>query len=143
MKNLFIAALLMVTFGTSAFAADVTGKSVFSTFKSQFKSAANVTWTSTADFTKASFDMNDQKMEAFYNTDGELIAKTICINSDDLPTGIKRNIAKKYGSYNMTEAIRYEGEEDAWYVSVEDGKESLILKIAEDGFLNVFKRTVK
>jgi len=146
MKKLFIA--LMVTFAaaTSAFAKDVnkvTERAIHN-FNYDFKGAQQVNWTSKNNFIKADFVLNGQRMEAFYNTSGEIIGTSKNITLDQLPTSAKRTFAKRYNGYTVKEAIRFEGtEESAYYISAENEKESVILKVSDDATVSVFQHNRK
>src|SRR5476651_1128228 len=75
MKKLFIAAILVAAIGTSAFASDA-GKVNFrvkNNFETQFSDATNVQWTLTSNYAKASFELNDETVDAFYSLDGEAL----------------------------------------------------------------------
>ncbi|MGI8634421.1 MAG: hypothetical protein ACR2KZ_03360, partial [Segetibacter sp.] len=87
MKKLFLALLVSVTVAASAFAKDTkkVNFAVASSFKAEFANASNVNWTTTDQYTKASFVMNDEKMEAFYNQRDEKIASSRTISIDELP----------------------------------------------------------
>lgn len=139
MKKLFIAALLAVTVSASAFANANTTLAAGS-FKSEFRNASNVTWVTTADYTKASFTMDNQRMEAFYNADGEKIGTSKSVNLEELPLAAKRQFAKKYDGYTVKEAIRFTGtEESAYYISAQGEKGSVILKIEDNSNMTVLK----
>ncbi|WP_147203536.1 hypothetical protein [Segetibacter aerophilus] len=142
MKNLILSALLAVTVST-AFATGETKISYFvlNSFKHDFKDVTNVTWTSKTGLAKASFIYNNQKMDAFYNPNGSLFATSKNINLDELPVGAKRSFAKRYEGYSVKEAIKYESQdEQSYYISAENEKESLIIKIDEAEHLQLFKR---
>jgi len=146
MKKLFTIALLALTIVTSAFAnsSETVSKYVTNRFKTDFKNASEVSWTSKADYVKASFTLNDKKMEAYYNRRGEVIAKSTNISLDELPVNVKRSFAKKFEGYTVKEAILFEGtEENAYYISAENEKETVILKVDQDNQLKNFKRTKK
>lgn len=145
MKNLFIAAILVVATTASAFAKDVTGReNEKSKINFNFKNATNVKWTTTQEYTKAAFELYDSKMEVFYNNDGEMIAKSVQVSVDDMPLSAKRSIAKKFNDYTISEVIKMETTEDgAYYVSAENDKEKLILQVSEAGLVSVFNKTAK
>ncbi len=84
MKKLFFAALIAVSVSASAFAQDVNQIDVkaVENFESAFGGASNVEWVSKENFTKASFIQNEQKVEVFYNLDGDFIATTTQIRMD-------------------------------------------------------------
>jgi hypothetical protein len=61
-----------------------------------------------------------------------------------MPVSAKRAIAKRYAGYNITEAIRFDGTEDnAFYVSAENEKEKVIVRVGDDEVLSIFNRTRK
>ena len=83
-------------------------------------------------------------MEAIFSLDGDIIAICKSITLDDLPVNAKRNFARKFDGYTVTEAIRFEGaDEGAYYISAENQKESVIVKVADTNYVTVFKKTKK
>jgi hypothetical protein len=145
MKKLFIAALLTVTVATSAFATDKTklNQSLIQSFESQFAEAENVEWSIKSEFAKAVFELNGKKTEAFFDHDGGLIGTSRKITLEDLPMHAKRTYAKRYSDYTVKEAIQFEGtDETAYFISAENDKQSLILKVTGAG-ISVFKKTSK
>jgi hypothetical protein len=145
MKKLFIAALLTITVATSAFASDEKGLNagLLRNFEAQFEFAENVKWSTNPNFVKASFEVEGKKTYAFYNLEGEYIGCSQNITLEKLPVNAKRTFAKKYSDYTVKEAIKFEGaEETAYFVSAENDKQSLILKITGAG-VSVFKKTSK
>lgn len=145
MKKLFIAALLTVTVATTAFSADekkISGK-IMDNFNSEFAEANNVKWTLKQNYVKASFVMDGQKTDAFYDLNGESIGLSRNITLESLPVNSKRIFAKKYSEYTVKEAIKFEGvSETAYFISAENEKVSLILKVTDAG-VSVFKKTNK
>lgn len=146
MKKLFFAALLTVSLAASAFAADTKKVSslVAGNFKVDFRNASDVTWTATDDFAKATFTLNQQKMEAFYDANGEIIGTSKSINLEELPVNAKRNFAKRFEGYTVKEAIRFEGTDDAaYYISAENEKESVILKVGDNNQISTYQKIKK
>ncbi len=145
MKKLLIAALFAVTCITSAFAAGTeVNASALSAFKSQFKKASDVNWTSGEGFSKATFVLNNEKMEAFYSPDGDMIGTSKAITLDELSVKAKRDFSKKFGSYTVKEAIRFEGaEEGAYYISAANEKETVIVKVDDANYVSVVKISKK
>ena len=146
MKKILFAALIAVTMGTSAFAGSPAKLySVSETsFKADFKNATDVSWTAAADYAKATFVLDNVRMEAFYNQKGELIGTSKGITPDQLPVSAKRNFAKKFGSYDVKEAIRFEGSDDAaYFISAENERESVVVKISDNGSLSIIKKSQK
>src|SRR3954452_1565197 len=118
MKKIFLAGLFAVLLAGSAFATDVTGVSsaIATSFQNNFNNATDVNWTTRSDYSKATFTLNNRRMEAFYNTGGEMIASSENIKLAELPVNAKRTFAKEYGDYEVKEAIHFQGnDEDAYF----------------------------
>jgi hypothetical protein len=146
MKKILFAVLIMATMGTNGIAASPAKLYSVSenNFKSDFKNATHVTWSAGADYAKANFILNNVRMEAFYNHNGELIGTSKGVTPDQLPVGAKRNFAKKFAGYDVKEAIRFEGTEDtAYYISAESEKEAVVVRISDNSSLSIIKKTQK
>lgn len=145
MKNFLTAALLFITVSSSAFTNPGAINSVIlRNFENEFGSVSDVIWTERKEFIKAAFKLRDQSMEAIFSLDGDIIAICKSITLDDLPVNAKRNFARKFDGYTVTEAIRFEGaDEGAYYISAENQKESVIVKVADTNYVTVFKKTKK
>ena len=143
MKKLFISALLAITVAVSSFAAEGNNVSytVRNNFSSQFKKASDVQWTSGENYTKATFVLDDVRTEALYSAEGEYIGTNQAITLEELPVNAKRAFAKKYDGYTVKEAIRFEGsQESAYYISAENEKGSVILKVEDSGSISTVRK---
>lgn len=143
MKSLFLTPVLALLISTVAFADDVAGVSntILYNFRNEFKNASDVAWVTRKDFVKASFVMDDEQMEVFYKANGDWIATSKQIDLDDLPTNAKRVFAKRYQDYTVKEAIYIETpEENAYYISADNDKLSVILKVDQSTQVSLFKR---
>jgi len=145
MKKLFVSALLALFLVSSAFANPTkVGHTVLRSFSTEFNDASDVTWTATADYVKANFLFEDQRMEAFYTPTGEKIGVSRGISIDELPLKAKRTFAKKYEGYTVKQSILFEGvEENAYFIDAENDSEKVIVKVYDNGTLSVYKKTKK
>lgn len=144
MKKLFFTALLAISASVSAFATDTNNanSAAVSNFENTFTKASEITWTTNKDYSKATFVLNSVRMEALYTLQGDFIGTTKGITLDELPVSAKRDFAKKYAGYTVTEAIRFEGiEEGAYFVSAKNEKETVVLKVSDGGLVSVVKST--
>src|SRR5206468_1765583 len=113
-------------------------------FKVEFKNASDVTWTATDTYVKATFILNSEKIEAFYNENGEKIGTSRAISIEELPVKAKRAFAKKFDGYTVKQAIEFNGtEETAYYIAADNEKEAVILKVTSSDELSTYKRTKK
>lgn len=145
MKKLLVAMVLIATSFTSAIAKPLkVNNLILKSFAAEFTNVSFVTWTTTADYTKAEFVFDNQKMKAFYSPAGEKIGMSTAISLTELPFKVKRAFAKKYIHYNVMEVIFFEcADENAYYISAEDEKEKRVIKANDDGSLSTFKKTKK
>ncbi len=145
MKKLLFAALLVVSMGSSAFAGPKKVSTIAkNNFQSEYLQASNVIWSAEEDYSKATFTLNNVRMEAYYEPNGQLIGTSKAITLDQLGVSAKRSLAKKFGSYEIKEAIRFESADDsAYFISAENEKETVVIKVGDDNSLSVFKRSEK
>jgi hypothetical protein len=145
MKKILFTALIAISAATSAFAKDEKKIShkVLNAFTAEFDDATDVSWTTKPDFNRASFNIDGKQISAFYNPAGEKIGTTQEINFETLPSKARKCIATKYNDYTIKETILFEGDlETAYYVSLENTDQSIILKISS-GHVSVFKKKSK
>lgn len=146
MKKILFAVLIATTVATSAFSSDTRkiNTRILTNFKYDYNSASEVNWTLRPNFAKATFVLNGKSLEAFYNLNGDLIGSSSRITLNELPTSAKRAFAKRYTGYNVTEAIKFDGVQDnAFFISAENDKEKVIVRVGEDADVSVFDRTRK
>lgn len=148
MKKLFTLALAAIAIGTSAFAgpASISSK-VNEHFTASFSKAKNVSWNSSERFDKVSFMLNNEKVFAFYDTDGELIGTSRTMAFDKLPKSALENITSKYlyPEYQLKDCIEFTTafNEKNYYVSMDRKNETVVLEITKGGAVSVFARNRK
>ena len=100
-----------------------------SSFQKEFANATNVKWQSGNAFLKVSFTFNDQVLTAFYNVEGERLAITRNIKSNELPMGLLEKLKESYSNCWITELFEFSGKEDAaYYVTMENADYKITLK---------------
>ena len=143
MKKYFLSALVSIAIAVTSFAADGNKVSlgVLNDFAYQFKHASDVKWTSEENYAKATFKWNNISTEAVYTPEGDFIGSMQAITLEELPVNAKRKFAKKFHGYTVKQAIRFEGsKESAYYISAEDGRGSVILKVEDNGSMSTVKK---
>jgi hypothetical protein len=141
-KKLFVACISVIFIAVSAFAnGEETNAKAISHLKKEFKNAKDIEWKVTPQYTKAAFTWNGQHLEVFYNSDGETIAESKYINTNNLPLKAQQFINKKYADYTITEAVEFYSEESGlcYYVSLTKDNLKQILKITTDGTASLFR----
>lgn len=143
MKKLLIAAAMIVAVATSAFAeGTAVSVKVKSQFANEFTAANNVAWTAGNQFTKATFIMNDQRMEAYYDNDGDLIGTSRATTLDFLPAKAAKKINEKYASYKAEEVVEFDNVKDglSYYVSLTNDTNKIVLHVSSEGSVSVYKK---
>lgn len=148
MKKLFILALIAIATGTSAFAAGTSANTkVNEHFAASFSKAKNVSWKTDARFEKVSFELGNEKVNAFYDTDGDLIGTSKNLAFDKLPKGAIETITTKYTfpDYQVKDCMEFTNatNEKNYYVSFNTANETVTLEITKAGMVSVFDKAKK
>lgn len=136
---------LAIALGTlSAFAGEEkVAPKVLDAFKSEFSSAKEVAWTVSDNYYKAAFTYNNKHVFAFYNEEGELLALTRYMSSNDLPMALHNALKKNYSEYWISDLFEVAKEDGTTYfVTLEDADTKIVLK-ATDGTWSVHQKTRK
>jgi hypothetical protein len=148
MKKLFFAALAIIVFTASAFAAsnEVSNK-VLLQFKHAYSNVNEVSWYTTTNYTRASFVQAGKQMEVFYTPDGDLMGTSEAIGFSSLPTRAITTIAKRFpaNEYTVKACIQFSNanDEQTKYVSVENNKKKIVLEIDPSGNVSIFQESRK
>ena len=134
----------------SSFAAEVKVSSgVLNAFEKDFTNATEVTWTEARtsegrDYYKASFVFNDQHVNAFYSTEGQLMGMTRFISSLDLPITLLTNLKKGYVNYWISDLFEVSNSDGtAYYITVENADAKIVLKSTSGGSWKVYQKNTK
>jgi hypothetical protein len=147
MKKMILSAGIALLSITASFAT-TTGEPVNAkvkyNFDKAFSGANHITWSQVKgeDIYKASFEYNNEKVEAFYNADGVLLASGRYITSRQLPLAVAQSIKENYSAYAVApEVIEFsDGNETAYYVRLDILSQTLTIKASANGDLSVFKK---
>src|SRR6476620_10371381 len=96
-KKILVAVCASAFIVSSAFATgEENNAKALSALKKEFANAQNIQWKVTPNYIKATFNWNDQKLEVFYNQQGETIAESRAIKVENLPVKAQQFLGKKY-----------------------------------------------
>ncbi len=148
MKKFFTAALFVCAITLSAFASPRTiSTKVNEHFVASFGKAKNVSWKTDGRFDKVSFQLGNEKVNAFYDVDGELIGTSKDLAFDKLPKAGLETITTKYTfpEYQVKHCMEFTNasNEKNFYVSFDKAGETIVLEITKIGMVSVFSKTVK
>lgn len=142
MKKLFIAVLMTAAISTSAFATDVNKVSyqILNSFQNEFSEATQVEWSFTSKYTKATFILAEEQIEAFYSADGEQIGVSRKVDLKKLPIKAVQKIKKSFADFNIKEVIEFDqnGEKN-YYVSLNKGNKTEVLQVSLFGNVTPFE----
>lgn len=145
MKKILIAAAILVS--TSSFATSNNDLNDKGNLKSLLGKVSSVQWKTAANYEKASVLVEEQKVDVYYNTNGDLIGTTRYQDFDKLPKNALKTITSKYTfpEYSLQECISFidSSNEKTYYVSMITETNYLVLAITEYGEVSVFSNTRK
>jgi hypothetical protein len=130
-RSTVLAALLLTLCTTYSFATPANGGDAATRtyFSRDFQNAQLISTQDYSTFTKVTFKMNDVVMFAFYNLNGELLAVTRNIVSNQLPVNLLTNLKKHYGDKWITDLFEFSGnEQNCYYISLENADSKTTLR---------------
>ncbi len=122
-------------------------------FMIDFPKATNISWKRDG-FEEASFTWNGKEMQAFYDTDDELIGTTTPANYSDLPANAQKEIERFYkdftpqsvilfddNEFNNTNMMLYGNpfeDEDNYFVEMKNNNKTIVLQVNTEGLVSYF-----
>jgi hypothetical protein len=130
-RILILIASVILIFSTS-FAKGNDGKvpeNVVSEFTQNFTFASNVNWEMVAGYYKASFNVHDKTLFAFYTEDADFMGIAINVPSDKLPVSLLYKLKTHYSNYWITDLFKYEiNNTPGYFVTMENADQIIRLK---------------
>lgn len=121
--------------------------SVSAAFSKEFSAASNVQWTVTKDIYQSRFEQGDEKLIAYFNQDGTLVATARKIQLSQAPTLVRKSISVLQDQYEAASpAEMYEISEanDTQYFVNVTGKKQFISALASvNGNCKVLRKSNK
>lgn len=123
-------------------------------FAEDFKGVSKVSWQKDDEFDVASFKLDNKKVQAYYDENGQLVGTITNTSLAELLQVSQKDIKKKYKGYTVTEVVRYDDNEDnntdmvlydtafdadSYFVELSDGKKTIVLLVDSAGEVSVFK----
>ena len=158
MKKIFLTAALAVSIFTGAFATEtikVTKASyqLQAELAKQFAGAENVSWSPTSVGQKADFQIDDVKMSAYFNNQGEYIGYAEAVTFKQLPSAAKKQLAETYRGYMVNEVLRFQpnpatsgyermvgdNESAAYFVDLKGDSQEVLLKVTPQSDITIAK----
>ena len=115
---------------------EVVSQKVISAFNSEFSNAGEVSWSATSEYYLAAFKFNGKHVFAYYDTEGDLLALTRYLSSEDLPMNLLNPLKKKYSEYWISDLFEVARTEITdYYITLENADTKLMLKASGSGWV--------
>jgi hypothetical protein len=146
MKRLFptlVILSLFTVFSSFTTKQDVS-PAVLDAFANTFKHVSEVSWSSTGDYYRVDFVLNNQYVTAFYNLEGKQIAITKNIRSEELPLLLQAELSEYRNSFWITNLFEYTDDNGtSYFVTLENAERKLTLKSTAGANWEVYKKQRK
>ena len=125
-------------------------------FESDFANTSDVQWTRSTNFDEATFTRNNEKVTAYYDSDGYLVGSTIPKKFSDIPEKGQKAIKEKYKDYKIGPVILYDDsetnktdmilwatqfdDEDLYFVELTKGTDHIVVQSNLLGQISFFKK---
>ena len=144
MKKMIVAAAMIVSLSAFAKEEKKVSPKVLNAFNTEFTTAQEVAWTVSSDYYRADFDMNGQKVSAYYNTDGDLMGITRNISSAQLPVSLQSSLKKNYSNYWISDLFEVANNNGtSYYVTMENGDKKIVLNSTAGSDWSTYKKDRK
>ena len=145
MKKLLLVLGLVATMGVcSAYPSERVSQKVLTSFKTEFTNAQNVEWETGNNYFRASFTMNEQRIFAYYNVNGELLSIARYISSIQLPVNLFTDIKNKYSKYWISDLFEVSNNEGLhYYVTLETADSKLVMRSSNGGSWSTYSKNKK
>ena len=145
MKKLLLVLGLVATMGVcSAYPSERVSRKVLESFKTEFTNAKDVEWDTGSNYFRATFTMNDQRVFAFYNVEGELLSVARYISSIQLPINLFSELKNNYSKYWISDLFEVSNSEGLhYYVTLETADSKLVMHSVNGGSWSTYSKNKK
>jgi hypothetical protein len=145
MKKIVFMLGLVLTMGIcSAYPSERVSQRVLASFKAEFTTAQDVEWETGANYFRAAFTMNEQRIFAFYNVDGQLLSIARYISSIQLPVNLYADLKNDYSKYWISDLFEVSNSEGLhYYVTLETADSKLVMHSGNGGSWSTYSKNKK
>jgi len=145
MKKIVFVLGLLVTMGVcSAYPSERVSQKVLASFKTEFTNAKEVEWETGNNYFKAAFTMNEQRIFAYYNADGQLLSIARHISSIQLPVNLYTALKNDHSKYWISDLFEVSNNEGLhYYVTLETADSKLVLHSGNGGSWRTYSKNKK
>ena len=145
MKKIIFVLGLVATMGVcSAYPSEKVSPRVLANFKSEFSNATNVEWETGANYFRAAFTLNEQRIFAYYSPEGELNSIARYIGSLQLPINLLTNLKNDYKKYWISDLFELSnGDGIHYYVTLETADSKMTIRSTNGGTWTTYSKRKK
>ena len=143
-KILVVVGLLAVMGASNAYPSEKVSPRVLASFRTDFSNATDVQWETGTNYFRASFSLNEQRIFAFYNLEGEMMSIARYISSLQLPINLYSSLKIDYRKYWISDLFEVSNNEGLhYYVTLETAESKLTMRSSNGGAWSIYNRTKK
>ncbi len=145
MKKILVVVGLLAVMGVSnAYPSEKVSPKVLASFKTEFSNATDVQWETGSNYFRALFSLNEQRIFAYYNLEGEMISIARYISSLQLPINLYSSLKNDYSKYWISDLFEVSNNEGLhYYVTLETADLKLTMRSSNGGAWSIYNRTKK
>jgi hypothetical protein len=144
MKNIILAATLLVALSSTAFAKEKnTDLKLYRDLSASLDNSRQVCWINKPQYREAMFSFNNQTACAFYSeNDNEFLGFGILSETTDLPENVTNAVKSKYGDWDVVDAMMFIDKNGYinYFVQVKKDSKDIALKITPNGRLSIYAK---
>ena len=143
-KIVFVMGFLMIMVVSWAHPSEKVSQKVLTSFKTEFTNAQNVEWETGNNYFRAAFTMNEQRIFAYYNVDGQLLSIARYISSIQLPVNLYADLKNDYSKYWISDLFEVSNSEGLhYYVTLETADSKLVMHSSNGGSWSTYSKNKK
>ena len=127
---------------TTAKGGDKVNTRIQNAFYKEFPGAAVISWERLKEnIYQVKFTLNNERLNAFVNQEGELVAIGRFVKQATLPLTVQKAVSNKYAGYNLQQVIEItQNNETSYLLTFENEQVKMEVQAYNDGKLVVFKK---
>src|ERR1043165_1212223 len=140
-KLVVVAGFLLAAAVSNAYPSEKVSPKVLASFKQEFSNAKEVEWETGSNYFKATFSMNEQRVFAYYDIDGNLTSVARYISSVQLPINLFSDLKNDYSKYWISDLFEVDNNEGLHYfITLETADAKLILRSSNGGDWSTYSK---
>ena len=143
MKNIILAASLLIALSSSAFAKDKNvNPDLLNDLTLTFGESTQISWINKPQYKEAMFKFKNQTACAFYTDNNELIGFGILYEKTALPQVVTDAVNNSYAGWDFVDAMLYVDTDGNvnYFMQVKNNKKIRALKITPGGTVSIYAR---